>query len=119
MTCYDNTQAMYVYENELAASRTPVHRKRIGSAAGGGEKAYVDFQELPFCELEDGDLIDTADLCRIFGCSLRTVYRWMSDHGLQPRRKVGREFLFAKGDVVRWYSANAPRPGRPPGDGRR
>lgn len=104
---------MYVYDNELAANRTPIHRKRIGPASGGGKKAFVDFDALPFCELDGRDLIDTSDLCQIFGCSQRTVYRWMSDHSLRPVRKVGREFLFTKGDVLRWYDQNRPRVGRP------
>lgn len=105
---------MYVYDNELAANRTLIHRKRIGPAAGGGKRAFVDFEVLPFCELEDADLIDTSDLCQTFGVSLRTVYRWMSDHSLRPVTNVGREFLFKKGDVLRWYGQHRPRPGRPP-----
>jgi predicted DNA-binding transcriptional regulator AlpA len=109
---------MYIYENDLAASQVPIHRKRIGPAAGGGEKAYVDFEARPFSTLENGDLIDTADLCRIFGCSLRTVYRWMSHHALRPVRKAGRDFLFTKGDILRWYAEHQPRPGRPPIGGR-
>lgn len=108
---------MYVYDNELEANRTPIHRKQIGPASGGGLKAYVDFETLPFCELEKKDLIDTSDLCRIFGTSLRTIYRWMSDHELRPVRKAGREYLFRKGDVLSWYKNNRPRPGRPPQGG--
>ncbi len=105
---------MYVFENDLAGSSTLIHRKRIGPAPGGGQRAFIDFQEKPFCDLNGDALIDTADLCKIFGCSARTVYRWMSHGGLQPFAKAGREYLFRKADLVRWYSDNPPRPGRPP-----
>lgn len=106
---------MYVYENELEGSRVPVHRKFVGAAAGGGTKVYVDYVARPFCELTAGDFLDTADLCTVFGVSQRTAYRWMRGHGLRPALKVGREFLFTKGEIVRWFRENRPTPGRPPG----
>jgi len=109
---------MYLDGNPLEQNLTPINRKRVGRAAGGGEKVYVDWEQKAFWELEDGDLVDTADLCRVFGCSLQTIYRWMKSHQLRPVRKAGREFLFRKGDVVRWFDAHRPRPGRPPKGGR-
>ena len=108
---------MYVDSNELEASRILIHRKRIGPAAGGGEKAFIDFEARHFCDLDEDDLIDTSDLCQIFGTSLRTVYRWMSEHDLRPVRKAGREYLFRKGNLLLWYEQNRPRPGRPPQGG--
>lgn len=111
--------AVYVGDNELESCEVPIHRKRIGPGAGGGLRAFIDFEARPFWELGEDDLIDTSDLCQIFGTSLRTVYRWMSKHSLKPVRKVGREFLFRKGDVLSWYELNRPRPGRPSRGGRR
>jgi excisionase family DNA binding protein len=105
---------MYLRDNPLATDRTPINRKLVGPAAGGGNKVYVDFKTRPFQLLEDLDLVDTADLCRMFGCSARTVYRWVAEHGLRPTMRVGRELLFTKREVVRWYDANRPRLGRPP-----
>jgi excisionase family DNA binding protein len=100
--------------NPLARNETPLHRKLIQPGPGGGEKVYVDFRPRTFRLLEDTDLLDTADLCRLFGCSARTVYRWMAEHTLRPHRKVGREFLFTKREILRWHDANRPHPGRPP-----
>lgn len=105
---------MYLPDNPLARDKTPINRKLIRPAAGGGDKVYVDFKPRPFYLLEDLDLVDTADLCRVFRCSARTVYRWMEVHGLRPTRKVGREYLFTKREIMRWFDANRPRPGRPP-----
>lgn len=103
---------MYV-DDSLGDNTTPVYRKIIAPAVGGGLRVYVEHQPRPFCELTGRDLLDTADICRIFGCSIRTVYRWINEHGLRPRGKAGRELLFTKADLLRWYAANQPRPGRP------
>lgn len=106
---------MYVdSDNPLKDNVTLIHRKMIARAVGGGERAYMDQQARPFYKLANNDLLDTADLCRVFGCSARTVYRWTNEHGLTPQFKAGRDLLFAKSDIVRWYAANRPRPGRPP-----
>lgn len=110
---------MYLYENELAGSTVPIHRKRIGRAASGGNKVYVDYEPMSFCLLADSDLLDTADLCRLFGVSQRTVYRWIGGHSLRPATKVGRELLFTKREILRWFRENLPKPGRPPQGGRR
>jgi excisionase family DNA binding protein len=105
---------MYFREPPPGADQVQVHRKMLAPAAGGGMRVYVDAQAHSFLQLADGDLIDTADLCRLFGCSARTVYRWVESHGLRSIGKVGREFLFTKGEIVRWYDENRPRQGRPP-----
>lgn len=106
---------MFIYDDALQNVRTPINRKLVAPAMGGGQKVYIDFKPRPFNKLASGDLLDTSDLCRLFGCSARTVYRWITEHALQPKLKVGREFLFTKSEIVRWYNANRPRPGRPPG----
>lgn len=110
---------MYVgSDNPLKDNPTPIHRKIIMRAVGGGWRAYMDPQARPFSALAGKDLLDTADLCLIFGCSARTVYRWINEYDLAHRFKAGRELLFAKADLVNWYAANRPRPGRPPMHGR-
>jgi len=82
--------------------RTPIHRKFIAKAAGGGHRILVDANPQPFRRLDDEDLLDSADLCALFGCSIRTVYRWISERDLPVTAKVGREYLFTKGDVWEW-----------------
>jgi excisionase family DNA binding protein len=86
---------------DLERDRTPIHRKFIARAAGGGHRVLVDANAQPFFRLADDDLLDSADLCAVFGVSTRTIYRWISD-GLPVHDKVGREYLFAKGDVLDW-----------------
>jgi excisionase family DNA binding protein len=105
---------MYLDEQQPGGDQTPVHRKVVAPGAGGGPHVYVEVRARPFTKLADADLVDTADLCRVFGCSARTVYRWVESHGLRSSGKVGREFLFTKGEVVRWRDENRPRQGRPP-----
>lgn len=94
--------------------RMAFRRKILARAAGGGLRVYVDSQARPFNELAPNDLLDTADLCRLFRCSARTVYRWITGHSLRHAYRVGREYLFTKREISRWYDANRPRPGRPP-----
>jgi len=107
---------MYLPGDSLTDNGTLIHRKIVGPAVGGGIRAFIDHQALPFRDLAPRDLLDTADLCRIFGCSARTVYRWIGEREdpLPFKFKAGREFLFSKSDLLRWYAANRPRPGRPP-----
>lgn len=105
---------MYLREHPPGSDQVLVHRKVVAPGAGGRLRVYIEAQPRKFSKLADADLVDTADLCRLFGCSARTVYRWVERNGLCSAGKVGREFLFAKGEVVRWFSENRPRPGRPP-----
>lgn len=105
---------MYVDDHFLLTNRTPIFRKLIGRGAGGGQSLYLDKRAVPFCALGNGDFVDTSDLCRIFGCSARTVYRWITNHSLRPVGKIGREFLFTKGEIVRWFDNDRPVSGRPP-----
>jgi predicted DNA-binding transcriptional regulator AlpA len=110
---------MYVDDTFLSANRTPIYRKLIGQGVGGGRIVYPDKRPAAFCMLQNADLVDTTDLCLIFGCSARTVYRWVTDHSLRPFGKIGREFLFTKGEIVRWFnSSDRPVAGRPPPGGR-
>ena len=107
---------MHVSDDPLDSNTTPIHRKMIGRAVGGGERVFMELQARPFSSLDGQALLDTADLCRIFRCSTRTIYRWINEreNPLRPKRRAGRELLFTKTDLLRWYAANRPRPGRPP-----
>jgi excisionase family DNA binding protein len=104
-------------DNALEQVVTPFHRKVVRYGPGGGPQVYVDLQATPFNELAPEDLLDTSDVCRLFACSARTVYRWIAEFSLQPT-PVGREYLFAKHEITRWYNAHRPRPGRPPSNRR-
>jgi excisionase family DNA binding protein len=89
-------------------------RKFVLTGAGGGPRIYADAQERTFGRLAADDLLDTADLCRIFGCSTRTIYRWIAEEGLRWDIKVGRDYLFRKDDIVEFYNEGLPQRGRPP-----
>lgn len=45
----------------------------------GVDRVYVDAQARPFAKLGPEDLRDTLDVCRLLGCSVRSVYRWVED----------------------------------------
>ena len=105
---------MYVDDDFLSTNRTPIYLKQVGPGAGGGRIVVKTARTAPFNKLGSDALIDTSDLCRLFGCSARTVYRWVAQNSLRPVGKIGREFLFTKGEVVRWFNANRPVSGRPP-----
>jgi hypothetical protein len=95
--------------------RTPIRRKVVGRGPGGGLRVFADMRETPFAELGPRDLLDTADICRIYGCSARTVYRWMADHELTPSGRAGRDYLFEKRALISWHKTHRPQPGRNPG----
>jgi excisionase family DNA binding protein len=82
--------------------RAPIHRKFIARAAGGGHRILADAKAQAFHRLDDEALLDSTDLCALFGVSTRTIYRWISERDLPVAAKVGREYLFAKGDVWEW-----------------
>lgn len=66
-----------------------------------------------FHELKSDDYLSTADLERYFGCSARTIYRWIAEEGLEPDDEIGREFYFEKRTVVNWEKRRRPKRGRP------
>src|SRR5258708_7918925 len=106
---------MYVDdERPLKRDRNLINPKVVVRGAGGGWTVYLDSQARPFSRLNSASLLDTADLCLLFGCSTRTVYRWMADQNLKPEMRVGRQHLFTKREILDWYDKNRPRPGRPP-----
>lgn len=91
-------------DEEPENDRTPINRKFIGTAAGGGVRILAEARARPFANLGDDDLVDTADLCRIFGVSARTIYRWISEDDLPVFDKIGRDYLFAKGELLDWWA---------------
>lgn len=104
---------MYLQDAPLAKSAILVRRKKVAPSLGGGKRVLVEFKEIPFSRLAPDDLLDTADLCRLFGVSVRTVYRWIAEVNLRPAGKVGREHLFTKREVLRWNDHERPPMGRP------
>jgi excisionase family DNA binding protein len=116
MACNAILFVMYLNALPLARSRTLVHRKVLGPSIGGGRQIYADAKALPFARLALGDLLDSADVCQLFPCSARSLYRWVAEGHLRPTLKIGRQYLFTKSELVRWW-AERPRVGRPPGEG--
>lgn len=108
---------MYLREIPAEVGRVPIHRKVVVPAVGGGQRVAIEAKPRPFSRLADSDYVDTADVCRLFGCSARSVYRWVAEGLIRPAGKVGREFLFTKREIVRWFNER-PHFGRPLGDGR-
>jgi excisionase family DNA binding protein len=100
-------------ESPLKRDQTPVHRKFILTGPGGYSEIFAEPQARPFSRLEDDAFLDTADLCRIFQVTQRTIYRWIAERDLQWDTRVGREYLFTKGDILDWYEDNRPVTGRP------
>lgn len=96
----------------LSCSQALVHRKVFGRAIGGGAKIYVDAKACAFANLASEDLLDSADVCRLFPCSPRTLYRWMAEAQLRHAGQVGRQYLFTKAELLRWWSER-PSVGRP------
>ena len=66
-----------------------------------------------FRELKSDDYLSTADLERYFGCSARTIYRWIAEEGLEPDDEIGREMFFEKRTVLSWEKRHRPKRGRP------
>ena len=106
---------MYLDYDPFSLTDPIFTRKAPARMPGGQLRVVRGNTQVSFSELADDALLDTAELCYLFGCSARTLYRWINERGLRPRGQVGRELFFAKGDVVKWfYSSNRPSgPGRP------
>ena len=111
---------MYIgRDNPLENDRTPIRRKLARRLPDGRRyEVFLDSQVLPFFKLRNSDLLDTADLCRLFGVSMRTVYRWMAERDLRWAMRQGRNYLFTKGEILDWYEECLPILGRPPERGR-
>lgn len=91
-------------DDPLTGDKKRFRRSVLERAPGGGLKVFVDTREVTFGQLKDDELLNSAALCYLFDCSQRTLYRWISEEGLKPWRKVAGELLFKKGDVVAWWN---------------
>ncbi|MFZ5616945.1 MAG: helix-turn-helix domain-containing protein [Pseudomonadota bacterium] len=97
----------------IAKSRVGVRRKALARGSGGGVRVYAELKETPFVRLAPGDLLDSADIARLYGVSTRTVYRWIAEANLRPKGKAGRDYYFAKAEILRWDDNDKPAMGRP------
>jgi hypothetical protein len=104
--------AMYL-EPSIARSPVPLRRKMLARAPGGGVRIFAEFRETPFLRLKPEDLLDSADIGRLFSVSTRTVYRWIAETGLRPKGKAGRDYYFTKAEILRWHDEDKPQMGRP------
>ena len=102
---------MYL-EPPIAKSTTRVRPKKVGRAPGGGLQIVPAPSDVSFSRCRDDVLLDTNDLCLLYGCSRRTVYRWMAEHNLTPSGRAGREYYFEKRVIVDWDANHRPSPGR-------
>jgi excisionase family DNA binding protein len=98
---------------DLRRDQTPIYEKFVVKE-GHAYRIYAERNARPFSRLARDALLNTDDLCEIFGCSMRTIYRWVSERGLEPEFQVGREYLFTKGEILEWFEENGPERGRPP-----
>ena len=100
---------MYI-PDALAGDPTPIHQKVLGPVYDGQRKVFADPEVRKFKDLPGSALLDTSDLCRIYGCSRRTIYRWIADRALHYVGQVGREYLFSKSGLIEWHARQFPPP---------
>lgn len=56
---------------------------------------------MPVMKTSPDDLIDTTEACELLGGLHRsTLSRWVQIGRLAPARRVGKNFLFRRGDVI-------------------
>lgn len=69
----------------------------------GATRMYLENLRITFAELAGGDLLTTPELQRWFDCTARTIYRWVADERLKPHALLGRDYLFRKDELMKWY----------------
>jgi len=103
---------MYL-QSSLSANPTPIHAKCDNDAGNGRCRVFVERTAKPFFKLPNHTLLDTADIGLLLNAAPRTVYRWISEYNLQPSIQHGREYLFRKDELLRWFENDRPVMGRP------
>jgi hypothetical protein len=100
--------------NKGSGNREPLFlRKVFIREPSGCFRMREEGPPLRFDELNDQDLLTTRDLKRYLNSGLRTLWRWIGEHGLEPDGWYKQELLFYKSTVLRWQLADRPTPGRP------
>lgn len=79
--------------------------KKVLLKRGGKLRVFLSNPPVSYSKLKLNDLLDTNDLMRIFGVTLRTIYRWLEMGNLKFHKRVGREYYFKKSDID-WFSHN-------------
>jgi|GEM_PF-4577463 len=103
---------MYL-QSSLATSSTPVRAKYDDKAGKGRCRVFVERTARPFSGQPPHALLDTADIGLLLNAAPRTVYRWISEYNLRPSIQHGREYLFRKDELLRWFDNDRPVMGRP------
>jgi predicted DNA-binding transcriptional regulator AlpA len=57
-------------------------------------------------------LLDLHDMCRLFGVSPRTIYRWRNRNTGPVGQLVGGKLLWDRDTVVDWLRFNSEKTGR-------
>jgi excisionase family DNA binding protein len=78
-------------------------KKLLIEGPDGEMRMYLKNPFMSFAQLASDDLLTTQDLQRLFNCTARTIYRWIAEEGLPPYAKLGRDYLFRKDQLVKWY----------------
>lgn len=103
---------MYL-QSSLAANVTPIRAKYDDDAGEGRCRVFVERTARPFSKLPNHALLDTADIGLLLNAAPRTIYRWIREYNLQPSIQHGREYLFRKDELLRWFDDDRPVMGRP------
>jgi excisionase family DNA binding protein len=69
----------------------------------GSTAVYRENPPMTFAQLPSDELLTTRELQRLFDCTARTIYRWIAEYGLEPHGQVGRDYLFRKDKLMKWY----------------
>lgn len=79
------------------------YRKILVREPDGSLHMYLENPGLSFGELRADELLTVRDLQRLFDCTARTIYRWVAEEELKPDAQLGRDYLFRKDKLMKWY----------------
>lgn len=85
-------------------------RKVFVEKPRGGFRMQLERPLVRFDELHDDDLLTKEELMRYFGCSRRTIIRWVNERGFTPDCWYRQQMLFYKRTVIRWEKSGGTRP---------
>jgi hypothetical protein len=78
-------------------------KKIFDQEPDGSTQMYRENPPMTFAKLPADEFLTTHELQRLFDCTARTIYRWIADYGLEPQGRHGRDYLFRKDKLIKWY----------------